>query len=249
MAGIHGPMRTRNPNSNPLVTDITGSISNSSSTLPTGLSPKAIKRLSVLRRLLTDLSTSSSSSHIRSRQMADLCGCESSQIRRDLMNIQATGRPGHGYDIQELLRKIDSVLNPAARHKVALVGVGNLGRALITFFRKTYHSMELVALFDVDPVKTGRVLHGVRSYSFDQFRSVVREQGIELALLAVPESIAQEVADQMVAAGIRGIMSFGTMTIQVPRTVGMENIDITASLDRLGFFIEQCSDRSSHSEV
>lgn len=190
----------------------------------------------MLRRALTDLRQTENPGFVRSHQIAAMCGSEAAQMRRDLMTIGAKGHPGHGYSVTALSDRLESLFEGIGQHKVAVVGLGNLGRALIEHFHRRYERMSVVALFDNDPEKTGRVLHGIRSFPMDQFRQVARDMGISIAVLAVPDSAAQQVADQLVAGGVTGILNFGPLSLRVPESVQMDNVDITAALDRLAFF-------------
>lgn len=201
------------------------------------VSRRSIKRLSVYRRALAGLPKTMP--FIFSRQLAELSGASAAQVRRDLMVLSSTGSPSRGYCVADLIRSIDAFFAGGSRHKVALVGLGTLGRALIAFFQRRYHRFSILAIFDKDPEQTGRVVHGIRSYPMRELPRVVEEAGISIAVLALPDGTAQEVADLLTQAGVTGLLNFAPVTLRVPEGVSVENIDIPAALDRLAFFAAQ----------
>lgn len=211
------------------------------------ISRRTIKRLSVYQYTLSGLPDSRS--HIFSQDLAEMCGTTAAQVRRDLMVVDSTGCPSRGYNVMDLIRYIDEFFASISNHKVALVGVGTLGRSLIAYFQRRYHRLSITAVFDRDPALTGRVLYGIRSYPMKDLRRVVEEVGISIAMLALPDSSAQEVADQLVAAGVTGILNFAPVSLRVPEGVVVENINITAALDRLAFFTVKKSKPVSSSEM
>ncbi|MDY0003028.1 MAG: Gfo/Idh/MocA family oxidoreductase, partial [Polyangia bacterium] len=163
------------------------------------LSPRAVGRLSVLRRVLGEMvGRAEPPEYLRSSQMAKLCGCEASLVRRDLVQVGANGRPGYGYPVRALAQRLEALFRPVAKHRVAVVGVGNLGKAIINYFQQHHQDMSVVALFDANQEKTDRVLHGIPSHRIDRFRSVSKDLGVSVAILAVPEAETQHVADIVV---------------------------------------------------
>lgn len=175
--------------------------------------------------------------YIYSHEIAELCGSNAAQVRRDLMAIGAAGCPSRGYSVKDLVEHIDRLFESEVDQHVALVGVGNLGRALINYFQRRYHRMTIVALFDSDPEKASRVLHGIRSYPMEQLRDVARTKGISIAIIAVPSTEAQAVADRLVLAGVKGILNFAPTSLRVPALTHVENVDITAALDKLSYLV------------
>ena len=176
---------------------------------------------------------------IYSHELAALIGGTAAQIRRDLMAVGYSGSPTHGYDIRELVVSIGNFLDAPRLQGVALVGVGNLGRAIMAFFAGRRPKLSIVAAFDNDPYKVNRVIHGCRCYSLDEAPKVVKEQGIEVGILCVPSGVAQDVAERMVRAGIRGILNFAPVPLRVPADVFVEDIDMTMSLEKVAYFSRQ----------
>jgi len=203
------------------------------STSKSQISPRAIKRLSIYRRALSGLPKTHQ--YIFSSEIAKLCGVTSAQVRRDMMAIKSVGSSRRGYEVAGLIKDIDAFFAVALSHNVALIGVGTLGRSLLAYFQKRYYRLSITAVFDRDPELTGRIVNGVRCYSMEKMEEIVRETGISIAVLALPDDSAKEVVDQLVAAGVTGILNFAPTSLVVPETVTVENIDIASALDRLAF--------------
>jgi redox-sensing transcriptional repressor len=189
----------------------------------------------VYRRILEKVEKSFGSS-ICSHDLARLCGGSAAQVRRDLMAIGALGRSGRGYDIACVKQCIDAFFELTTEHSVALVGVGTLGRSLIEYFNKWNHRLAVAAAFDQDPEKIGRIFQGVRCYSVEQMPQMVSQLRIAIAILAVPDTGAQQLADSLIAAGVKGLLNFAPVSLRVPLDVRVENINIAVALDKLAFF-------------
>jgi len=196
---------------------------------------KVIARLSQYRRLLTD-HMDQDQTHIYSHELAALAGVSSAQVRRDFMITGYSGSPNRGYEIDELVKCIADVLDDPDGHKLALVGVGNLGRAILDYFSGRRPHLTIVAAFDVNPDKIGWHIHGVPCYHMDEIDRVVRAQGITSAVVSVPADQAQKTADTLVAAGVRGILTFTPAPMRVPQNVYIEEVDITTSLEKVAYY-------------
>jgi redox-sensing transcriptional repressor len=151
------------------------------------------------------------------------------------MTIGFSGSPRRGYAIPDLLEAVDSVLARSVETCAALVGVGNLGRAVLSYYSNR-QPIRFTAAFDRDPEKVGRVLHGCRCYPMQELGDVVAREGIRVGVVAVPAPEAQAVADRLVLAGIRGILNFAPVRLRVPTGLYIENIDMTTALDRVAFY-------------
>lgn len=152
------------------------------------------------------------------------------------MAIGTTGCPRRGYGVSDLIELIDRFFVGVSSHRIALVGAGTLGRSLMAYFQRRYHRLSIAAVFDKDPEKTGRVVHGVRSYPMEELSRVVAELGISIAVVALPDASAQEVVQELTNAGVSGILNFAPVSLRVPRGTYVEDIDIAAALDKLAFF-------------
>ena len=199
------------------------------------VSGKTIGRLSLYRRLLNNLATEGKDT-IYSHELAELAGASAAQVRRDIMNIGSSGNPNRGYDINKLILGIGNFLDAPQVQYVALIGVGNLGRAILTFFAGRRPKLTIVAAFDIDPDKFGRVIHGCPCYSIDQMKEIVTERNIKLATLCVPAIVAQNVAVKLVDAGFKGILNFAPVPLHVPDHIYVEDIDMTMSLEKAAYF-------------
>ncbi len=196
---------------------------------------KTIGRLSLYRRLLNTLLTAGTQS-IYSHQLAALAGGTAAQVRRDMMSIGYTGSPKRGYDIHELVESIGVFLDSPRNQGVALVGIGNLGRAIMSYFAGRRPHLSIVAAFDLDPYKVNRVIMGCRCYPMSQLSEIVASLNIQVGIVTVPAPEAQATADQMVSAGIRGILNFAPVPLRVPPEVYVEDIDMTMSLEKVAYF-------------
>jgi redox-sensing transcriptional repressor len=199
------------------------------------VSRKTVSRISRYRRLLQSLHDSGVES-IYSHQLARHAVVSAAQVRRDLMVIGYSGSPNKGYDVSACIDSIGSFLDGPARQEVALVGVGNLGRAVLSHFAETSPSVAIVAAFDVDPALTDMVVHGVRCFDAGRLEALVRDLGIEIAVLTVPGEAAQAAADALVRAGVRSIISFAPTPLHLPNEIFVEYMDITAALESAAYF-------------
>jgi redox-sensing transcriptional repressor len=194
-----------------------------------------IGRLSLYRRLLLE-QAAAKVSQIYSHQLATLAVSTPAQVRRDLMTIGFSGSPRRGYAINDLIEAISAVLAKTVETSVALVGVGNLGRAILAYFANREPWVRFVAAFDRDPDKVNRLIHGCRVYSIAQAGEVLASAGIRAVVLAVPAPDAQQVADRLVLAGVKGILNFAPVRLHVPADVFVEDMDMTTSLDRVAYY-------------
>ena len=200
-----------------------------------GVSGKTIGRLSLYRRVLYGLLADGERS-VYSHQLAALVGGTAAQVRRDMMAVGYTGSPTRGYDITDLTRAIGNFLDAAQGQSVALVGVGNLGKAILSYFAGRRPRLSIEAAFDTDPAKVNRVIHGCRCYPLDDLERVVQSRGIEIGVLTVPADQAQDVAEYLVRSGVLGILNFAPVRLSVPDHVYVEDIDMTMSLEKVAFF-------------
>lgn len=196
---------------------------------------KTIGRLSLYRRLLNRL-LAEGARNVYSHQLAVIAGVTPAQVRRDIMSIGYSGNPNRGYDIIELVGSIGQSLDDPSGQRAALVGAGNLGRALLTYFSGRRPKLSIVATFDSDPLKFDRVIQGCRCYDDARIPEVVAEQGITIGVITVPAVEAQKVATLLVRAGITGLVNFAPVRLTVPSPVYVEDIDLTMSLEKVAYF-------------
>jgi len=196
---------------------------------------ETVRRLPVYLRGAMHLSQQGLES-ISSRHLADLLGVKPWQIRKDFSYFGDFGTPGVGYHLESLIKHINKILRLDVGQKAVLVGVGNLGSALLSFPGFGMYGFEIAAAFDVDKRKVGRRRGGVVIGDIARLRNV-RRRGIYLGIIAVPEETTQEVADALVDAGIKGILNFSPRYITVPKRVKVITIDIAMDLARLPYYM------------
>ena len=162
---------------------------------------------------------------------------DSATIRRDFSYFGELGKRGYGYDVESLMNFFAKTLNEDKLTNVALIGVGNLGHALLNYKFHQSDSIRISAAFDVNQDIVGHILEGVPVYSANDMVDQVREQHIEVAILTVPTAVAQENAELLVEAGVKGIMNFTPVRLNVPDSVQIQNVDLTNEMQTLIYFL------------
>ena len=196
-----------------------------------------INRLSIYLRNLDELMTNDVEV-ISSERLAKQCGVNPAQIRKDLAYFGEFGVRGVGYRVKDLYSQIKEILGLDRKWNMALFGVGNLGSALIRHANFLKHGYRFVAAFDVDSDKIGKELpNGLLIEHVDRFEEVVKVRNVEMGIVAVPPASAQSVANQLILAGINGILNFSPVQIQVPDCCRVENVDFSIKLDNLAYHI------------
>lgn len=173
-----------------------------------------------------------------SEQLAEEAQVTAFQVRKDLAYFGSYGTRGVGYSVPLLKRELRQILGLSRRWRLAIVGMGRLGQALADYpgLGEAFH---LVGMFDVDPGKVGRSLSRGKIEPLAALPRAVPERGIEIGMIAVPAEAAQEVADVLVRAGIKGILNFAPVVLEIPSRVPVENVDFLAGLSRLSYFIKE----------
>ncbi len=179
--------------------------------------------------------------HIYSHELAGLHHNTAVQVRRDIMFIGYTSMQRKGYDVKELVGVIEDILDSKKGLNVAVIGVGNLGKAVTAYFIGKRPKLNIIATFDVDPNKIDRVIAGVKCYPLNRLEEIVREQEISIAIMTVPTDSAREVANQLVDVGIRGILNFTTVPLQVDQEVYLDEYDMITSLEKVAYFVKMTS--------
>jgi len=192
----------------------------------------AVERLAGYLRVLSTLPPIGT---ICSDDLATAAGVKPAQLRRDLSYLGSNGTRGVGYDIVLLTQTLSSALGAQQSHRVALVGVGNLGRALVGYSGFRGRGFKLAALFDVDPHKVGRFVGDLRIDAGADIVEVCTDRGISIGVIATPRESAQGVADVLVAAGVRSILNFAPAVLEVPSDVRIRRVDLGLELQMLAF--------------
>ncbi|MFA5422237.1 MAG: redox-sensing transcriptional repressor Rex [Phycisphaerae bacterium] len=196
---------------------------------------ETIRRLPIYLRALHILKRQNKTT-ISSSGLSEIVAVNSWQVRKDFSYFGAFGKRGSGYDIDELAKQISKILKLHTRHRVALVGVGNLGSAVLAYPGFEPYGFDIVTAYESDSKKIGKKIHGVIVEDISNLKDL-RKDKIDLALIAVPESAAQQIAEQLVKAGVKGILNFSPRHIQVPKRIKVFTIDIAMDLARLPFYI------------
>ena len=196
-----------------------------------------INRLSLYSRLLSTLE-SESITVVSSKKLSDLSHFTATQIRRDLACFGQFGKRGIGYEVATLKRAIDGILGVHVRRKVVLVGVGKLGSALLGYRVLREHNFEIVAAFDTDSEKWGRIINDVRVQSPDELPQVVQSEQIEIGIITVPRYAAQRTLDLLISAGIQAVLNFAPARLTAPRHIKLRNVDLSIELEGLSYFLQ-----------
>lgn len=204
---------------------------------PEGQVPKAVvSRLSLYLRELQHLVRDGNET-TSSTQLGKMLGFTDAQVRKDLAYFGQFGYPGIGYRCAELIVAIKGILGTNQPWPLAIVGLGNLGRALMGYKGFQQQGFQIAAAFEVDPAKVGKSVEGIPVHHLDDISRVAAENHIRLAIIAVPSPSAQKVADALVAAGIEGILNFAPVTLSLPRQVRTVGVDLAIELEQLSFAV------------
>lgn len=200
--------------------------------------PKATaKRLPLYYRYLKYLFTSGKKK-ISSADLSEAVQIDSATIRRDFSYFGALGKRGYGYDVEDLMNFFSKQLNQEQLTNVALIGVGHLGKALLNYNFQGQNSIRVSAGFDVKDDIVNSILEGVPIYHIDELIDQVSGQQFEVAILAVPGDYSQEITDDLVEAGIKGIMNFTPRRLSVPDNVRVLDVDLSNELQSLIYFVQ-----------
>jgi redox-sensing transcriptional repressor len=209
----------------------------------------AVRRLSLYLRQLESFKRKDRRT-VSSKQLGESLNLTDAQVRKDLAYFGQFGHPGVGYRVEDLINQVRRILGTDKTWDVLLVGAGNLGRALMAYNGFDAKGFRLVAVFDADPAKIGKRQgpfpgrpdsDGSDNQRFfviqpmSELKSTAQKQAIRLAILAVPADSAQEVADQCVEAGIRGLLNFAPVSLRFPPPIAVNAVDLAVQLEQLSF--------------
>jgi redox-sensing transcriptional repressor len=201
------------------------------------LSLASARRLSLYLRSL-EIFRQEGAPKVSSGQLGEALGVSDAQVRKDLGSLGNLGQPGIGYSTAELIAAIRKALGIDREWKAVMVGVGNLARALIRYRGFQQQGFRLAALCDVDPSKIGEKIEGLVVQPLAELPAVVRATGAELGIVTVPADAAQAVAEQLAAAGVRGILNFAPTVLKLPPGVSLVAVDLAAQLEQLAFLVQ-----------
>lgn len=198
------------------------------------ISNAVIRRLPRYRRYLNELQKKGIDK-ISSSEFSHLIGYTASQIRQDLNSFGGFGQQGYGYNVKDLYKEISAILGLDKKYKMVVVGVGNLGRAIANHTSYYKAGFKIDALFDIDENLIGTVINDVEVQRCEHLVEYVEENRIDIGVICTTREDAQEIADKLCFAGVRGIWNFAPIDIEVPEHVALENVHISETLHSLAY--------------
>jgi len=176
---------------------------------------------------------------VSSEALAKAARVKSTQLRKDLTYFGQFGTRGLGYDVEQLSKMISDLLGTTSLQPVILVGVGNLGLALLSYKGFEQEGFEIVAAFDLDSTHKRDKSGSTPILPMDRLAELVPKRGVRMAIISVPAAAAQDVANQLVDAGVTGILNFAPIVLHVPDEVMVNNVNLAIELENLSYFIQQ----------
>ena len=202
------------------------------------ISDSTVRRLSSYIRVLDELAQETDGL-VSSQRLAEKSGVTPAQVRKDLSCFGSFGRRGLGYSIAHLKDEIRGILGLDRRWNVALVGAGNIGSALFAYKEFARQGFDIVAVFDAAPDRIGQRLGETMIESMTEFEEVCRARRVDIGVIATPARDAQQIADLMVRAGLRGILNFAPRRLLVPEPVALRTVNMAIELESLSFALAQ----------
>ncbi|MHA7143600.1 redox-sensing transcriptional repressor Rex [Arthrobacter sp. TmT3-37] len=203
--------------------------------------PASVARLTIYLRALNSL-LAEGIERVSSEELADAAGVNSPMLRKDLSYLGSYGTRGVGYEVQYLNRQISIALGLTLDWRVAIIGAGNLGRALAGYSGFVSRGFEIVAIFDADQLVVGSEVGYLRVSAVDDLEAVLERTRTNMAVLSVPGAVAQELCDRLVDAGISSILSFAPVVLQVPPHVQLRKVDMSTELQILAYHAQRAQE-------
>ncbi len=201
------------------------------------LPDKTVERLCQYRRSLNN-QLATGKTHIFSHEIANLLHITSVQVRRDIMLIGHSGTLRKGYDIKEMVKLIGKIIDTKEGQRIAVIGMGNIGKAYIHYLHEKRSKLKIVASFDVNPDKIDKTYADVYCFHLDRLEEIIKKEDIKIGIITTPPLVAPEVCDKLIAAGIKGILNFTPKPLSVPDDVYLEEYDMITSLEKVAFFVK-----------
>ncbi|MDQ6752996.1 MAG: redox-sensing transcriptional repressor Rex [Actinomycetota bacterium] len=202
------------------------------------LPPATVSRLTLYLRALNAM-LGEGSERVSSEELAEAAGVSSSNVRKDLSYLGSYGTRGVGYEVQYLSRHISAALGLTQDWRVAIVGAGNLGRALARYAGFESRGFDVVALLDADQLLIGNEIGWLRVSDVKDLEAVLQRTRANMVVLALPAAVAQEICDRVVAAGVHSILSFAPLVLQVPAFVNLRKVDMATELQILAYHAQR----------
>ncbi|MFC1549053.1 redox-sensing transcriptional repressor Rex [Candidatus Omnitrophota bacterium] len=195
-----------------------------------------ISRLFVYLREISKLADLSIKT-ISSAELGERTNLSDAQVRKDFGHFGQFGVSGSGYDTTELKKALEEILGKTKTWNVAVIGAGHLGSALLAYSDFEKHGLKIVAAFDTDARKTGKELNGITVQALDDLSKAVNGKKISIGIISVPAQNAQEVTDKLVEAGIKCLLNFAPISLNVPEDVKVKNVDLSRELETLSYYL------------
>lgn len=199
---------------------------------------KTVERLSQYRRILFN-SIAEGKANVYSHELARMMNLTPVQVRRDLMLIGYSGSQSKGYVIKDLVALIGKIIDSDQGQRIAIVGMGNLGRAITSYFTGKREKLSIAAAFDNDLQKTDRIIAGVPCHHISKLNEVIPAENIGIAILTVAPEATHEVARMLIESGIKGILNYTSVPLSLPGHIFLEEYDIVTSLEKLAFLVKE----------
>jgi len=201
----------------------------------TPIPERTIERLCAYRRIMFRWHAQGKQ-RFHSHELAEEAGITSAQVRRDMMSLQTIGTPKKGYFTDNIIEELGLIIEGEGGQKAVLVGVGKLGSAIASYLGGMRPDLRVVAAFDSDPEKIGKTYDRIACRSPAELAQTIQREGALIAIVAVPSKVAQEIANQLVDAGVRALVNFTSVRLKVPEGVFVEDVDIAIALEKSAYF-------------
>ena len=202
------------------------------------ISEKTIERLILYRRIILGLKPFEKT-HVFSHELSNLTGSTSAQIRRDLMVIGYSGSPIKGYDLDQLILSINDFIDASTKQNVAIIGLGKVGRAILNYFQGRRPKLQIKAAFDIDQNKIDTEFNNCICYNIDELEKYLKKYQIKVAILAIPVNEAQQIAERLTNAGIKGILNYTPTNLHLSDGIYIENRDMIMAVEKVAYFSRQ----------
>lgn len=207
------------------------------------------KRLSLYFRELGERRSMDEKATMSSRQLGEALGLSDAQVRKDLTFLGQLGHPGVGYSVATVHDNLRRILGRDKTWNAALVGAGNIGRALLSYRRFDQQNFHITTVFDDNPATIGSTINERLIHDVAMIQQVLASSNTQLGIIAVPAEHAQSVADDLVACGVTGILNFAPRRIEVPATISVSSVDFTLTLEQLAFQVNLSGHPSSEENL
>lgn len=211
------------------------------------ISNAVIKRLPRYRRYLIEL-RKKGVEKISSKEFSNLIGYTASQIRQDLNNFGGFGQQGYGYSVDDLYDEINAILGLDKEYRMVIMGAGNLGQAIAKYTHFHKQGFKVCGVFEISPNLIGKDLDGIEIMDYENIVEYVEEEEIDIGIICVNQNNAQEVADKLSFAGVKGIWNFAPTDIEVPKHVALENVHLSDSLHSLAYHMNDIQKKDQSKE-